>query len=110
MDREEFKVGDKVEFKNRWDESSIGIITKITEKRKDITVDFGRQTGLFDSHGWQKGCDRYYRGYIKILTPEREQEIRNTRLIESCKKEVEKADITVEQARQILAILKGSVT
>lgn len=109
MDRE-FKVGDKVEFKNRWDGSSIGIITKITEKRKDITVDFGQKTALFDSHGWQKGCDVYYRGYIRILTPEREREIHNTRLIESCKKEVEKTDITAEQAKQILAILKGSVT
>lgn len=106
MEEKEFKVGDKVELHNRWGTPNIGKIIKITEKRKDITVDFGTYTAIFDSRGWEKGHDVYHKTYISKLTPEREREILDDRLITFCKKEVERVDITAEQARKILTIIK----
>ena len=106
MEKKEFKVGDEVELHNRWGSPHIGKIIKMTEKRKDITVDFGTYTEIFDSRGWEKKRDVYYKTYISKLTPERKREILDDRLITFCKKKVERVDITAEQARQILTIIK----
>lgn len=38
----EFNVGDKVVMSNRMSRKTIGTVIKITEKRKDVVVDFGK--------------------------------------------------------------------
>ena len=110
MFNEEFKVGDKV-IRNYTTPNGryiIGTVVKITDKRKDVVVDYGNFKETYNSTGTQKGGGSIWStSFIQLLTPEIEESIRKSRLISQCKKEFEaKKDLTLEQAEKILEILR----
>ena len=109
MEEKEFKVGDKVVRNYRGDYGiSIGTVVKITPKRKDAVVDFGRYKETYDSTGWQKGGDIWTRSTITLLTPEIQQDLADRELIATCKDVFAKTKLSAAQARKILEILNES--
>ena len=77
MNSVKFKIGDKVieEQASGLGSKSVGIIINISEKRGDITVDFGNYTKKYNSNGWQKGRSYdydpcYIRPSLEIYKPE----------------------------------------
>ena len=101
-----FHVGDKVVRNYQSDNScAVGTITKITEKRKDVVVDFGSYIERYDLNGWQKTGDVWFMSRIYLLTPEIEKEMEETKIIKRCCNEFAKTNITYEQAVKILKIL-----
>ena len=109
MFNEEFKIGDKVV--RNYDQAgsfAIGTVVRITDKRKDIVVDYGNYKETYDRTGYERGGSIWYKSSIRLLTPEIEESIAKSRLISQCKKEFEaKKDLTLEQAEKILEILRG---
>lgn len=103
----EFNVGDKVVMSNRMSRKTIGTVIKITEKRKDVVVDFGSYTETYDMRGRKKNCDAWSMSYIKPLTPEIEEKIRQYEIINKCRVVFDKNrnKITVDETERILAIL-----
>ncbi len=104
----EFKVGDKVirDYYRNSLSISIGTVVKITEKRKDVVVDYGNYKETYSSNGWQKGGDIWTKSTIQLLTPEIREEIRKKNLIWKCRDTFDKKkDLTADQAERILAIL-----
>jgi hypothetical protein len=47
----EFNVGDKVVRSNGLSRKNIGTIIRVTEKRKDVVVDFGSYKLTYDMNG-----------------------------------------------------------
>lgn len=88
---------------------STGTVIKITEKRKDIVVDYGTYKETFSSDGWEKGSSPgFHRSYIKVLTPEIEEQLLQIKTIKKCRDVFRnKRDLTFEQAEQILKILEA---
>lgn len=103
----EFNVGDKVVGSYGMSRKNIGIIIRVTEKRKDVVVDFGSYKLTYDRNGWEKNCNAWSRSYIKPLTPEIEEEIRQAEIINKCWVvfDKNKSKITADQAERILTIL-----
>lgn len=107
IEEREFKIGDKVVRNyNTGYGTSIGTVVKITPKRKDVVVDFGRYKETYESDGWQKGGDIWTRSTITLLTPEIEQDLADRKLIATCKDVFAKTKLSAAQARKILEILK----
>lgn len=103
------KVGDRViSCYIRGFAPFVGTVVKITEKRKDIVVDYGRFKETYSSDGWEKGSYKWFnRSYIKVLTPEIEEQLREDEIIRKCRDAFkEKKDLTFEQAEKILKILE----
>lgn len=102
------KVGDRVVLCHvNMGYVSTGTVIKITEKRKDIVVDYGRYKETYSSNGWQKGSG-FCCSYIKVLTPEIEEQLRQAEIIRKCRDTFEKKkDLTFEQAEKILKILEA---
>jgi len=103
------KVGDKVILCNNWGfTSSVGTVIKITEKRKDFVVEYGGYKETYSSDGFRKGTDSLYNtSYIKVLTPEIKEQLRQNKIIRKCRDAFEKKkDLTFEQAEKILKILE----
>lgn len=107
-----FEVGDKVSL-NRT--SYIGVVTKISEKRKDITVKFLRADGstytsIFNSNGREKGGNVWNHNDIYLLDEELKQELRENRVIADCRyklKELLKEEaLTYNKATKILKFLE----
>ena len=88
----------------------IGTVVKITDKRKDITVDFGGYTIIYDNRGWQKSRDSWHRDYLQVLTPEIEKEIEERKIIQKCIDMFKKAEseLTAKQAEAIITLLEMS--
>lgn len=103
---DELKIGDKVVSQDKY-QKAIGIIVKITPKRKDITVDFGNYTITFDNRGWEKGTDCWSKKYIKKCTHELEQVIECEQLRAKCNRlfDEQKNSLTHNQVKEILTIL-----
>ena len=112
MNDQEFKVGDKVisSAVSGFGSQVIGTVVKITEKRKDVVVDFGNYKETYDRTGWQKGGDIWYKSKIQLVTPEIEKDIRQKSLIRECKEKFKNTKITYEQAVKILEILESGET
>lgn len=108
----EFKVGDKVvkNYNGKNCTGDIGTVIKITQKRKDIIVDFGDYKETYRSNGYTKSTNAWYTNHIEHLTPEMENHMKENALIRKCERVFEKADITFEQAKKILEILEGDET
>ena len=107
-----FEVGDKVSL-NRT--SRIGVVTKISEKRKDITVKFLRTDGsiytsIFNSDGREKGSNAWNHNDIYLLDEELKQELRENKIIANCRyklKELLKEEVlTYNKAIKILKFLE----
>jgi hydroxymethylpyrimidine pyrophosphatase-like HAD family hydrolase len=103
----EFNVGDKVVRSNGMSRKNIGTIIRVTEKRKDVVVDFGSYKLTYDMNGREKNCDAWSRSYIKPLTPEIEEKIRQYEIINKCMVVFDKNrnKITADEAKRILDIL-----
>ena len=97
------KVGDKV---IRSKTNSIGTVVKITEKRKDVVVDYGNYQETYRPDGWQKTSDIYFASSIELLTPELEEELNKKQVIKRCQEKFKNQVITYEQAIKILDILE----
>lgn len=107
MNNEEFKIGDKVirNYRSGYP-TSIGTVVNITKKRGDVVVDYGNYKEKYASDGWQRGGDIWSHSYIRLLTPEIEEEIRQSNLIRKCRDEFNKKKVlTADQATRILEIL-----
>lgn len=48
----------------------IGTVVHITNKRKDITVDFGNYQEKYDSYGYQKNDDVWHKHYLELYEKE----------------------------------------
>ena len=109
MNDQEFKVGDKVISSNvsGFGSQVTGTVVKVTEKRKDVVVDFGNYKETYDKTGWQKGGDIWFKSTIRLLTPEIEEDIRQKNIIYKCKEKLKNAKITYEQAVKILEVLES---
>lgn len=98
-----FCVGDKVICDDR-----VGIITKITPKRKDITVDFEGYTMTFGFDGWTHG-DVWHMQHIVKWTPEGQKKIDDISAMRRCQNLFEKSFrdkmLTPDMARDIIKIL-----
>lgn len=86
-----------------------GTVIKITEKRKDIVVDYGTYKATFSSDGWEKGSSSgFHCSYIKVLTPKIEEQLLQIITIKKCRDVfTNKRDLTFEQAEKILKILEA---
>lgn len=107
MNNEEFKIGDKVirNYRSGYP-TSIGTVVNITKKRRDVVVDYGNYKETYASDGWRRGGNVWSHSYIQLLTPEIEEEIRQSNLIRKCRDAFEKKkDLTATQAEKILEIL-----
>ena len=97
-----FQVGDKVIY-----DTKVGTITKITPKRKDITVDFEGYTMTFWFDGWTHG-DAWNMKHIEKWTPEKQKIIDDKMAIYKCKKMFEdtamKNKLTPDMARKIIGV------
>ena len=98
-----FCVGDKVICGDR-----VGIITNITPKRKDITVDFKNYTLVFGADGWTRG-NVWDMDHITKWTPEEQKKIDDISAMRRCKNLFEKSFrdkmLTPDMARDIIKIL-----
>ena len=103
---DELKIGDKVITQNKY-QKAIGIVAKITPKKKDITVDFGNYIITFDSRGREKGTDHWDKEYITKCTHELEQAIKCEQLRAKCIRlfDEQKNTLTHDQVKEILTIL-----
>ena len=95
-----FKVGDKVILNNA---RKIGTVIKITDKRKDVIVDFGNYKETFRYDGMSKG-DIWYRDRIRIIDDTVMNEIKNERLVRAAYNKLEKLklNLTPEIAKKII--------
>ena len=97
----EYKVGDRVNIAGS---NEVGTVVRITEKRKDIVVDFGSYKCSFDQYGWTRG-NAYTACYIVPLTDELQKQIDDRLIISKCEAVLKRTSLTAEQAAKILAIL-----
>lgn len=105
MEDVKFAVGNKVVGEFYMGVIRIGTVINITDKRKDVVVDFGNFKETYRCDGYQRGGDAFTRSHITLLTPEIEQEIKDHKLILKCRKTFEKYKLTADQAARILEIL-----
>jgi hypothetical protein len=103
----EFNVGDKVVRSNGMSRKNIGTIIMVTEKRKDVVVDFGSYKLTYNKYGLERNCNIWPTSHIVQLTPEIEEKIRQYEIIDKCRAVFDKNrnKITSDQAERILAIL-----
>jgi len=108
MNESKFAVGDKVVLGyRRVLNPAIGIVIRVTDKRKDVIVDFDGFQQTFDCYGRSKSVDIWYSSYIELLTPAMEQDIEDNLVIAKCKKMMKDTTlINADQAARIIAILE----
>ena len=104
-----FKVGDKVSLNKGL---TIGTVIKITEKRQDVVVDFGRYCKKFSQTGREIGGDTWYSDTIYPLTEALEKEILDKKTVAKCKKILSDAsnyNITPDKARKIINFFEQEI-
>lgn len=99
-----FKVGDKVS-RNRT--QCIGTVVKITDKRKDVVVDYGNFKETYAKDGWEKSSNIWNSSRIYLLTEELKKELDDNARIEACKHllVVAQERVTAENAKRIIDFL-----
>ena len=102
---QKFNVGDKV---SRNKTACIGTVVKITEKRKDVVVDYGNFKETYNLSGWQKGADVWTGSMIYLLTPELEKSLEDSEVVGRCKKMLDaaKVSLTPDKARKIIDFME----
>lgn len=102
-----FKVGDLV-VDSRMEH--VGKVVSVSEKRGDVTVDYDHFRQTYNSAGWKRGGDSFYKSYIEELTPEIKKRLMDKAEIVGCIRlfETMKSTLTAEQARKIRNILNGT--
>ena len=108
MNKSKFAVGDKVVLNYRKVlNPTIGTVIRVTDKRKDVVVDFDGFQQTFDCYGRSKSDDIWYFSYIELLTPAMEQDIEDNLVIAKCKKMMKDTIlINADQTARIIAILE----
>ena len=105
-----FKVGDKVSLNKGL---TIGTVIRITEKRQDVIVDFGRYCKKFSRTGSEiGGGDSWHFDIIYPLTEKLEKEILDKRTVAKCKKILSDAsnyNITPDKARKIINFFEQEI-
>jgi ABC-type enterochelin transport system substrate-binding protein len=95
------KAGDTVIVSGRW-RKSIETVEKITPTG---LIKVG--SSLYHPDGTERAGDKWDRNQLLEATPERIQEVRNNELVQLALHEMRQPrTLTVDQARQILEILK----
>ena len=104
----EFCVGQKVGAWRNGECVNIGVVKKITAKRKFVSVEFPTYIANFRMDGRQIGCDTYYALWIKPATEEDEKDVKRKIKIQKCKRLVEDFAyyMTAEQADKVLAVME----
>lgn len=104
MNETKFKVGDEVIVQGR---TTIGKVVKISDKRKDLTVDFGGRTEVFDYRGWDKNGDKWYRYYIVLVDDAAKKKLEEYRIINKATIIIhrwEKEGLSPDVAKKIIQI------
>lgn len=100
-----FKVGDKV---SRNKTQCIGTVVKITDKRKDVVVDFGNFKETYTQNGWTRSSSGVWNSScIYLLTEELKKELDDKARIKACKYLLVKTQerVTAENAKRIIDFL-----
>lgn len=102
----EFKVGDRVVFDGKY-YKEIGVVKRITPKKGDIIVDFGKYESRFDKYGWRNPNDPWACSKIVHLTEETKKIVLDEIAIKKCKQlfDEKRNLITADVARGIIEIL-----
>lgn len=107
---DKFEVGQKVIFADRDGYGAIGTVVKITEKRKDVVVQFPSWTKTFRGDGINRQSDTWHRSWIEPLTQEIVEELNHKNKAAKCGKLLnavyKKVDnLTDEQLDKIISVL-----
>ena len=104
-----FKVGDKVSLNKGL---TIGTVIRLTEKRQDVVVDFGKFCQKFSQTGRSLGGDVWHFDYIYPLTDELKQKVYDERIVTKCKKllsDIKNYNITPDKARKIIEFFEQEI-
>lgn len=80
-----FEVGQKVVIKTRHGYGEVGTVLRITEKRKDVVVQFPNYKANYGLDGWEKGSDVWSMTKIVPVTADVEEEIAHLKKIYKCR-------------------------
>ena len=81
----EFYAGQKVVIKTRHGYGEVGTVLRITEKRKDVAVQFSDYKANYGLDGWEKGKDVWSMTRIVPLTADIEEEVAHENKIDKCR-------------------------
>ena len=104
-----FTVGDKVVLN---DGICIGTVIRLTDKRQDVVVDFGRIHRKFSQTGREVGGDRWSCNRIQPLTDELQKKIQDRQIVAKCKRVLSDASlriITPDKARKIINFFEQEI-
>lgn len=79
-----FEPGQKVVIKTRHGYGMVGTVLKITEKRKDVVVQFPTCKVSYNERGFERGADVWSMSYIVPFTEDIEKEIAHAIKIDKC--------------------------
>lgn len=80
-----FEPGQKVVIKTRNGYGEVGTVLKITEKRKDVVVQFSDYKANYGLDGWEKRNDVWSMTRIVPLTSDIEEEVAHENRIDKCR-------------------------
>jgi len=80
-----FEVGQKVVIKIGNGYGEVGTVLRITEKRKDVVVQFPNYKASYDLRGWEKCSDVWSMTRIVPVTADVEKEIAHLKKISKCR-------------------------
>ena len=80
-----FEVGQKVVIRGRHGYGMVGTVLKITEKRRDVVVQFPTCKVSYNEMGFKRNADVWSMSYIVPLTEDIEEEIERNNKAEKCR-------------------------
>lgn len=101
------KVGDKVIYYSGWGNDNIATVTKVTPAGNFATDKTGKT--LWDKYGHARGGSRWDTSIIIEYSEERAKKVTESRIIAKAigmMRKCDKSNLTVEQAKAIIDILK----
>lgn len=101
------KVGDKVIYISAWGNDVVATVTRVTKAGNFATDKTGKT--LWDKFGRERGGDRWSRNCVIEYSEEYVKTITEARVITKAvdmMRKCSKSDLTVDQAKAIIAILE----
>ena len=80
-----FEVGQKVVIVRQHGYGEVGTVLRITEKRKDVVVQFSDYKANYGLDGWEKGNDVWSMTRIVPLTADIEEKVAHEKKIDKCR-------------------------